>query len=109
MKIIFYERFVELCELHNTKPSPVLKKLGISSGNIKRWKSGASANRETIEAVANYFNVPLEYFSSDYKVNGVEPQQVNKFVKIILEEIEQCKDIQKRLEKLYQELYNSTV
>ena len=36
---MFYDKFMELCAERNVKPSPILKKLGLSSGNLKRWEA----------------------------------------------------------------------
>lgn len=59
---MFYNRFMEICREYGDKPTPVLKKLGISPGNLKRWEGGASITAETLEKVSNYFGVPVDYF-----------------------------------------------
>ncbi len=59
---MFYNQFIKICQLNNIKPSPVLKELGLSSGNLKRWESGASVTYETLEKLANYFDEPVDYF-----------------------------------------------
>lgn len=69
---MFYDRFVELCNIKGEKPSPILKKLGISSGNIKRWKSGAGANYETLQSLSEYFEVPINYFFEESEAPSVE-------------------------------------
>lgn len=65
MKIIFYEHFIELCRSSNVLPTVALKKMGFSGGCLKKWKSGANITIKSLEMVANFFNVPLEYFSTD--------------------------------------------
>lgn len=65
MKIIFYEHFIKLCELNGILPTIALKKMGLSAGCLKKWKSGANVTVKSLEMVANFFNVSLEYFSSD--------------------------------------------
>ncbi len=62
---MFYDKFVGLCEEKNEKPSPVLKKLGLSSGNLKRWETGASVNSDTLVKLSEYFQVPVDYFFDD--------------------------------------------
>lgn len=62
---MFYDKFVGLCEERNEKPSPVLKKLGLSSGNLKRWETGASVNSDTLVKLSEYFQVPVDYFFDD--------------------------------------------
>ena len=37
--LIFWERFYQMCVLRGTKPNPLAKELGISSGAVTRWKT----------------------------------------------------------------------
>ena len=53
---------MEICREYGEKPTPVLKRLDISPGNLKRWEDGASITAETLEKIANYFGVPVDYF-----------------------------------------------
>lgn len=62
---MFYDKFVELCNVKNEKPTPLLNKLKISSGNLKRWKNGSSINFDTLKTIADYFEVPIDYFLDD--------------------------------------------
>lgn len=59
---MFYEQFVKLCEKNGEKPSPVLKKLGLSTGNITKWSRGASVNSDILTKLSEYFKVPIDYF-----------------------------------------------
>lgn len=59
---MFYKRFMEVCKEYGERPTPVLKKLDISPGNLKRWEGGASITAETLEKIADYFGVPVDYF-----------------------------------------------
>lgn len=59
---MFYKRLLELCESVGKKPTPILKEIGISSGNLKRWKENEdSVTIKTLKEIANYFNVPISY------------------------------------------------
>lgn len=109
MKIKFYERFIELCELNGIKPSPALQEMGFSTGCLKKWKSGCTVTVETLEKVVNYFDVPLEYFSSDSPTSSKVALE-----KTILDEIEtlqnlseQCSKMLNRLENEYKKLGGS--
>ncbi len=62
---MFYDKFVALCEERNEKPSPILKKLGLSSGNLKRWEAGATVTLNTVERIADYFGVSLDHFAEN--------------------------------------------
>lgn len=59
---MFWDRFIELCSEHNTKPNPVAKELGLSSGSVTKWKkSGAIPNSVTLQKIADYFSVSINY------------------------------------------------
>ena len=79
---MFYNRFMEICREYGEKPTPVLKKLDISPGNLKRWEGGASITSDTLEKIANYFGVPVDYFflKDDEKV-FTEVQQSEMAIK----------------------------
>ena len=83
---MFYDKFMELCAERNVKPSPILKELGLSSGNLKRWEAGANVNSDTLKKLSEYFLVPVDYFlderpgSADMKAEI--PDDANVFRKI---------------------------
>ena len=62
MKFVFYDQFIKLCDERGLKPTPTVKKMGLSPGNMKRWESGAAVNSETLEKCAAFFGVPIDYF-----------------------------------------------
>ncbi|HCD69669.1 MAG TPA: hypothetical protein DEQ68_03490 [Ruminococcaceae bacterium] len=62
---MFYNQLIKICNLRNVKPSPVLKKLGLSSVNLKRWESGSNVNYDTLQKLSEYFDVPVDYFFED--------------------------------------------
>lgn len=58
---MFWENFVKLCASRNTKPNPVAAKLGISSGSVTKWKNGAKPNDTTLQKIADYFGVSVDF------------------------------------------------
>ena len=58
---MFWDRFYQLSIKQNTKPNPVAKDLGISSGVLTKWKSGGIPNGETLTKIADYFDVSVDY------------------------------------------------
>ncbi len=59
----FWDRFYQLCEAHNTKPNPVAKELGISSGVVTRWKNvGEPPSGKILIQLANYFDCSVVIF-----------------------------------------------
>lgn len=65
---MFYEQFIALCERDGVKPTPLIRSLGFSAGNIKRWENGATVNSDILLAIAKHFKV-----SVDYLLTGKEP------------------------------------
>lgn len=62
---MFYDCFVRICKERGFKPTNVISELGMSSGNISRWKNGVEPRGSVIAKFADYFNVPLHYFSGE--------------------------------------------
>jgi transcriptional regulator with XRE-family HTH domain len=59
---MFWETFEELCKRNNTRPNPVAAQLGISSGAVTKWKQkGVIPNGSTLQAIADRFNVTVDY------------------------------------------------
>jgi transcriptional regulator with XRE-family HTH domain len=58
---MFWERFYSLCLEKGTKPNPVGKELGVASSAITYWKKGSFPNAETLNKIAEYFNVTTSY------------------------------------------------
>lgn len=53
---MFYEKFKTLCEQKGVKPTPVIKTLGFSTSNLKRWQNGLLPNAEMSK---NYLNISM--------------------------------------------------
>lgn len=63
---MFYDQFIRICNERNVKPTPLIKSLGLSSGNLKRWQEGATVNSDILMMLADYFGVPVDYFFEEY-------------------------------------------
>ena len=53
---MFYDQLMKICKERNVKPTPLVKSLGLSAGNLKRWQEGATVNC-TLLCVNNAKNV----------------------------------------------------
>ena len=62
---MFYNKLQTLCKEKGEKPSPLLKKLGLSTGNITKWSRGASVNSDILMKLSAYFDVPIDYLLTD--------------------------------------------
>ena len=58
---MFYNQLISLCNKEGVKPTPLIRKLGFSAGNIKRWENGATVNSDILLAVAEHFKVSVDY------------------------------------------------
>ena len=62
---MFYDKFLELCNQENKAPSIVADELGFARSSITKWKSGATLRSANLKRVADYFGVPVSYFSQE--------------------------------------------
>ena len=71
---LFWERFYLLCLSNGTKPNPLAKEIGISSGIVTKWKNeGTLPNGETLLKIADYLDC-----SVDYLLGRTDKPEVNR-------------------------------
>lgn len=71
---MFWERFYNMCTARGTKPNPVAKEIGISSGIITKWKTdGTLPSGENLIKIANYLDCSI-----DYLLGRTDKPDVNK-------------------------------
>lgn len=58
---MFYERLKRLCDEKGTTLTNVIKELGMSSGNLSKWKNGKTPKSDTVSALSEYFSVSSDY------------------------------------------------
>ncbi len=75
---MFWERFYDLCQQIEKKPNPVGKEMGISSGIISKWKSGAIPSGENLIKLAQYFDCSI-----DYLVGRTDNPQAHKSANVV--------------------------
>ena len=59
---MFYDKFSRICTKNGVSMSSVLDSVGLSRGNLSRWKSGITPKMNTIEKLSNYFQISPTYF-----------------------------------------------
>ena len=57
----FFDRFHELCRRCGSSPNAVAKALGIPSGSVTAWKQGSLPRSATLNKLAAYFDVSVDY------------------------------------------------
>ena len=59
----FYSNFVNLCKEKGLKPSRAGIEAGIPKQTVSNWKAGRKPSDIYVAKLADYFGVPVEYFS----------------------------------------------
>lgn len=59
---MFYDLYIELCERKNVTPTRAAVEMGISKATPTTWKKrGLTPQGETLNKIANYFDVSTDY------------------------------------------------
>ena len=58
---MFYNQLISLCNKKGIAITTLIKELGMSSGNLSKWKSGSTPKGQTLNAIARYFDVSTDY------------------------------------------------
>lgn len=58
---MFYERLKEICASKGVKITVLIDDLGMSSGNLSSWKKGNTPRASTIDKIAEYLGVSVDY------------------------------------------------
>lgn len=61
----FFTKYLELCTKENSSANAVAKKIGIRSSTVTNWKQGGTPQPHTLKKIADYFGVPVYYFSEE--------------------------------------------
>ena len=58
---MFYDRFIYLCKKRGVSPSAVMVAIGLNKSNATFWKKGSMPKAETVQKLADYFGVSVDY------------------------------------------------
>jgi transcriptional regulator with XRE-family HTH domain len=58
---MFFERLTGLCERNGESITAVIVKLGLSRGNLSRWRNGSNPTAGILNRLADYFEVSTDY------------------------------------------------
>lgn len=64
---MFKEKFIKLCNSHGKSPSFVCRAVGLNPATFTNWTNESVPRRATLMRIAEYFNVPMEYFTEKEK------------------------------------------
>ena len=63
---MFYKEFVRLCSESGQTPTGAAKAMGYTGAHVNKWKNGSTPTDLTLLKIANYFDLPENYFE-DFK------------------------------------------
>ncbi len=69
----FYNKFVKLCKEKGLKPSRAGIEAGIPKQTVSNWKAGRKPSDTYIAQLADYFDVPVSYFSEEDRETEKSP------------------------------------
>ena len=58
---MFWENFVKLCNNKGVSPNGACADLGFSTAIATKWKNGATPRSTTLQLIADYFDVSVDY------------------------------------------------
>lgn len=58
---MFWEKLCSLCSERNTTPTKLVTELGLSRGSVTNWKQGKIPHYQTLQKLADYFGVSVDY------------------------------------------------
>ena len=84
---MFWKKFVELCNKISKSPNSVAKELGYSSAIATKWKNGAEPRDATLQKIADYFDVSVDYLLGNEAKKKDTPNEdvLNEGEKMLLE------------------------
>lgn len=86
------ERIVDLCVKNNISQSRLERDLNISKGSVTKWKT-QEPRHSTLEKVADYFNVSVEYLMTGEEKEGGEKYYLNDETAKIAQKIFENKEL----------------
>ena len=63
----FFENFAEASARKGLTPTAAMKKCGVSTGNVTRWKQGLGPNADTLLTLAKTLNVSVDFLLTGEK------------------------------------------
>lgn len=62
---MFYDIYLNLCNKMNKAPSRVAIEIGLNKSTVSVWKKGAIPSGETLQKLADYFGVSVDYLLNE--------------------------------------------
>ncbi len=97
---MFYDIFVELCKSKNVTPTRASLDMGMSKATPTKWKNtGATPNGNTLEKIAAYFGVSVDYLLDKEKgpasggLTEKDKKDIARDLEALMEDLESSGDL----------------
>ena len=80
----FVERLEQLIKERKMTKSQFLSALGFGKNQIVQWKNGTPPYKSTIEKIAKFFDVSVEYLTGESDVRAKYEQDKDEAIKVAL-------------------------
>lgn len=58
---MFFARFEERCKQKNVKPTPLITAIGLSKGNLSKWRNGTVPTGDILAKIADSLDCSVDY------------------------------------------------
>lgn len=77
---MFWDNFYKKCVENNTKPNPLAKKMGISSGIVSKWKTqGTIPSGEMLLKIAKELNCSIDYLLDNNTIRKFDLELIEAY------------------------------
>lgn len=75
---MFYDQFVKLCKERGLSPAAAARNIGLSNSSTTTWKRGAMPKGETLQKLADYFAVPVDYLLGNNFLSSLSDAELDE-------------------------------
>lgn len=109
---MFYDQFVKLCKERGLSPAAVARNIGLSNSSTTTWKRGAMPKGETLQKLADYFGVSVDFLLD---LTPKETETIQYVEDYIVERTGQTRDevrrslLEEKILDIPHEIYNRAI
>ena len=93
---MFWDNLIAECSRQGIKISPLLKELGISTGNLSSWKRGGNVHSDSLLALSQKLGVSTDYLLTGKRVSSQDAITcINRDEEVMLMMYRELTDYQK--------------
>lgn len=71
----FFEQYKKICEERGVSLNGAAKEIGLPSSSVTHWKDGAIPRIKTIQKIADYFGVTVDYLQGYTDIKEKPPAE----------------------------------